>query len=220
MQNLLSKQVVGWGVVFVVAVYLICNFFISERLSESRLSLDLLLENKVKEIKETASIIGSATPSPEVAKLIPECSLGERVEADDLLAKLDTSLPYAKMARLDRVFASCGDIFALRRGVMAMSLQGQIESLEELLKAREALSTLTTEYSLGKWNELLKTEIMINENLYKLVDVQRQIIAILQQPVSDRSQLEVLQVEAITTKTQMTQNTSRVIELRNELLES
>lgn len=220
MQNLLSKQAVGWGVILVIIIYFISNFFISERLSESRLNLDVLLDNKIKVIKETASIIGSATPSPEVEKLIPECSLSERIETDDLLAKLDTSLPYNKIVRLDRVFASCGDIFAVRRGVMAMSLQNQIDSMSEMIEAREALGNFTDKYSLDKWNELLKTEIKINENLYKLVDVQRQIIAILQLPVSDRSQLEVLQVEAITTKTQMSQNTSRVVELRNELLES
>ncbi len=216
-----DRRKVIFGVMAMLVVYFIVQFFISQRVEEVKLSLESQINLKLEEMREGVRAIGRTPSLPKVEQLIPECDFGERVEADDLLSKLDQGLPSSKIARLDRVFASCGSVLSERRGVAVLLFEEQLKALEDLTSLKlELLKENEDNTDLVKWRELLEIEKSINANLYKLVGVQRQIISILQTNLTDRSQLEILQVEAITTNNEMSQNSARATKLRSELLGS
>lgn len=217
-----SKKIIVGVLAGAVIFYLITSFIVDRRLAalESKLMTDI--NTQLELVSTTATLLGRGGVNESVASIVPECASLDMARYDSLLASLDRGLSEPELIELKGLFDRCGDTASLRRAVMTLTLEEQVNNLVSLVNHYESLGKKFEPNTLVKdWTELIKLEQDISHHFNQLVVAQGNIIgALVSDTPSSSLTVENIRVEAETVRGKLTELTGIAAPLRSRLIKS
>lgn len=182
----------------VVIIYLFASLVIEKRLQDMRVYLDSQIISETKVLSDLAAITGKGGSNEQADTIVSDCSHENRTKYESLLSSLDSGLAINDLKSLEILFNSCGDVFSSRRSSMAMQLEREYKTLEQLFLQRSLLGDNDEKNTtLSKWKELVDNEMIISNHFRTLVKIQKQIIdAVISGKTIDSDEVVKLRTEA------------------------
>ena len=182
----------------VVIIYLFASLVIEKRLQDMRVYLDSQIISETKVLSDLAAITGKGGSNEQADTIVSDCSHENRTKYESLLSSLDSGLAINDLKSLEILFNSCGYVFSSRRSSMAMQLEREYKTLEQLFLQRSLLGDYDEKNTiLSKWKELVDNEMIISNHFRSLVKIQKQIIdAVISGKTIDSDEVVKLRTEA------------------------
>jgi hypothetical protein len=170
-----------YGFLVAVLVSLASALIVHERLKDLRSTLELQIAEQQALLISLAETTARNGADATTETIIRDCAAEERREFDLLLGKLDTGLPTAELAKLERLFGRCGSFYSERKSVMVARLEREIDLYETYIAQLQTLKGVDVEktYQVDRWKELAAKEQQQSDSFAKLVPLQDRIISAL-----------------------------------------
>jgi hypothetical protein len=221
MQNFLQKNRYALsGLAFGVIVVFVLSYIVAERrLADFQVVLEQEIQTTANEILTIATDLGKGAVSEEAERIVANCSVGERAQFDNRLSKLDQSLSNPELAELSVLFDLCASVQVRQRAITLLSLQSEVNRLNNALRWRELLGNYSDADGVGELTRrILSNEQSISAITYDQVDLQKEIITQLQSGILVTSEAaSELRSEARAISDNLNSLVSETAELREEL---
>lgn len=207
----------SWGIRILI-VLLLCSVGVAlygyQKRVQQTAALETVLQLQFSSVRDAHSRIERAELSAEYQSVVRSCSSDRQTQFDSLLNRLDR-LSASELDRVDDLFSLCADTFAVSRLVTVEVLAQELRHAESLVTAFPQSSQKSTyESELAIWNETYQLEKQRAAEVMRLVTLQGDIIAALQNGArpSDDSIAQILET--------VTETRTAIDSLRAQITES
>lgn len=215
-----KKYIIAGLILGTILIYSFSTIIVNKKIEAVRNSVTYKIENQIKIVSESATVLGNGSVSSDVDLIVPKCNYSDLTKYDTLLSSLDKGLSKSNIIELKSLFDRCGDNASNQRSVMALKLNQEINNLDSLISVsvelendKELLNTLS------KWKKLSELEIKIADLFSDLVFAQNEIINTLLGNVSSNVRsVEEIRKEAEGIRNNLTIVTEEASKLRAELI--
>ncbi len=181
MKNLsVMQQKVVVGAIVGVVSFVAVSMYVSYTRAAVEAELMLRVAAQAARVNELGELIAQDRANETVAAAIADCSPEERQRFDTQLGVLNT-LRGAELTEIDRLFAACGDFFALQRSVMVGHLAREVTVYAEYseLLALQRGQAEPDVLRASAWQNIVTEEQRRSELGARLVAIQGEIIDLL-----------------------------------------
>lgn len=209
------------GLIVVIAGYFIAQIIITERLENTRSTIESQQAEQRALLLGIAEITARNGADEITALVLQDCPTEDRKRFDELLGQLNSGLPQQELIELDQLFTQCGMFYAERKLLMVSRLAREIEVYKAYTNQLSAITDKdqTASAQIQQWEELATLEREQSELFNQLVILQERIITTL----LDEKSLESEEIKAILSEVAEVQGnlllkTQQATSVRNELI--